>query len=198
MLSCVWLFCHPMDYSPLDSSMHGILQTRILEWVAISFSRGSSWPRDRVGVALTGRWILYHWPTGEAQYWSWVCAWVSGMTRHGCHHALVIMPPNQGIGVRNLRLDQALEAGDEAFLFKFPSVCIKMSSDGLGLFEMTVESHYGTNLRSMPRTASFIPAGLCRAQPRVPLSALKHWLRKGFSVMCSDRKPELLPATYTL
>ena len=52
-----------MDCSPLGSSVHGILQARILEWVAISFSRGSSWPRDRprieptspVSPALVGR-----------------------------------------------------------------------------------------------------------------------------------------------
>ena len=37
---------HPMDYSPPGSSVHGILQARTLEWVVISFSRGSSWPRD--------------------------------------------------------------------------------------------------------------------------------------------------------
>ena len=36
----------PMDCSLPDSSIHGILQARILEWVAISFSRGSSWPRE--------------------------------------------------------------------------------------------------------------------------------------------------------
>ena len=40
-LSCVWL-CNPMDYT-----VHGILQARILEWVAFPFSRGSSQPRDR-------------------------------------------------------------------------------------------------------------------------------------------------------
>ena len=39
--------CDPMDCSPPDSSVHGISQARILEWVAISFSRGSSRPRDR-------------------------------------------------------------------------------------------------------------------------------------------------------
>ena len=39
--SCPTL-CHPMDCSPPGSSVHGILQARILEWVAISFSRGSS------------------------------------------------------------------------------------------------------------------------------------------------------------
>ena len=38
--------CNPMNYSPLGSSVHGISQARILEYVAISFSRGSSWPRD--------------------------------------------------------------------------------------------------------------------------------------------------------
>ena len=43
--SCPTL-CDPMDCSPPGSSVHGIFQARLLEWVAISFSRGSSWPRD--------------------------------------------------------------------------------------------------------------------------------------------------------
>ena len=43
--SCLTL-CNPMDCSPQDSTVHGISQARILEWVAISFSRGSSQPRD--------------------------------------------------------------------------------------------------------------------------------------------------------
>ena len=42
--SCLTL-CNPMHYSPPGSSIHGIFQA-LLEWVAISFSRGSSWPRD--------------------------------------------------------------------------------------------------------------------------------------------------------
>ena len=41
----------PMDCSPPGSSVHGILQARILEWAAISSSRGSSQPRDRTQVA---------------------------------------------------------------------------------------------------------------------------------------------------
>ena len=45
LLSLVWLFCEPMDYSPPSSPVHGISQARTLEWVAISFSRGSSQPR---------------------------------------------------------------------------------------------------------------------------------------------------------
>ena len=48
--------CNPMDCSPPGSSVHGILQARILEWVAIPFSRRSSWPRDRPRVSyIAGR-----------------------------------------------------------------------------------------------------------------------------------------------
>ena len=53
----------PHERSPPGSSVHGISQARVLEWVAISFSRGSSWPRDRTCascISCTGRWILYH------------------------------------------------------------------------------------------------------------------------------------------
>ena len=53
----------PMDHSPPGSSVHGILQSRILEWVAISSSKGISWPRDWAlfsFVSCIGRWVLYH------------------------------------------------------------------------------------------------------------------------------------------
>ena len=49
-----------MDCSPPGSSVHGIFQARILEWVAISFSRGSSQPRDRTRISSIGRWALWH------------------------------------------------------------------------------------------------------------------------------------------
>ena len=52
-----------MDYSPPGSSVHGILQARILECIAIFFSRRSSQPRDRTYVSCIGRRILYHWVT---------------------------------------------------------------------------------------------------------------------------------------
>ena len=57
--------CNPMGCAP--SSVPGILQARILEWVAISSSRGSSWCRDQAYASCIGRRILYHWATGEAQ-----------------------------------------------------------------------------------------------------------------------------------
>ena len=56
----------PMDSSPPGSSVHGIFQARILEWVAISFSRRSSWPRGWTHVACIGKQVLYHWATREA------------------------------------------------------------------------------------------------------------------------------------
>ena len=57
-----------MDYRPPGSSVHGILQARILEWVAIPFSRGSSQPRDWTWVShITGRFFTV-WATREAQY----------------------------------------------------------------------------------------------------------------------------------
>ena len=58
--SCPTL-CNPMDCSLPGSSVHGIFQARILEWVAISFSSGSSWPRDQTWVSCVpcnGRQIL--------------------------------------------------------------------------------------------------------------------------------------------
>ena len=64
--SCPTL-CDPMDYSPPGSSIHGILQARILEWVAMPSSRGSSQPRDQTFIFYffcIGRWVLYNW---EAQ-----------------------------------------------------------------------------------------------------------------------------------
>ena len=57
----------PLDCSPPGSSVHGISQAGILQWIAISFSRGSSWLRDWMHISCTGRWILYHWATREAQ-----------------------------------------------------------------------------------------------------------------------------------
>ena len=51
--SVVPTVCDPLDCSPRGSSVHGIFHARILEWVAISSSRGSSRPRDRTQVSCT-------------------------------------------------------------------------------------------------------------------------------------------------
>ena len=68
--SCLTL-CDPVDYSPPGSSVHGILQARILEWVAMSSSRGSSWLRDQTcvscGFCIAGRFF-----TSEPQGKPWL------------------------------------------------------------------------------------------------------------------------------
>ena len=68
--SCPTL-CNPMEGSPPGSSVRGILQARILEWVVMPSSRGSSWPRDRTcvsHVSCIGRQVLYYWATWEAPW----------------------------------------------------------------------------------------------------------------------------------
>ena len=58
---------NPMDYSPPGSSVQGIFQARILEWVAIPFSRGSSWRRNRIQVfRIAGR-VFTVWATRKAE-----------------------------------------------------------------------------------------------------------------------------------
>ena len=55
-----------MDYNILGSSVHGILQARILEWVAIPFSTGSSQPRDQTWVSCIAGKFFTIWATREA------------------------------------------------------------------------------------------------------------------------------------
>ena len=62
--SCLTL-CDPTVCSPLGSSVHGILQSRILEWVAIHFSRGSSQPREWTQVSLIAGRFFTVWVTRE-------------------------------------------------------------------------------------------------------------------------------------
>ena len=64
-LSCVWL-CDAMDCSPPGSSIHGIFQARVLEWVAIFFSRRSSRPRDRTRVSCIPGRCFTVWATRES------------------------------------------------------------------------------------------------------------------------------------
>ena len=60
--------CDVMDCSPPGSSLYGIFQAMILEWVAISFSRGSSWPRDQTHIAcIAGRFFTTE-PLGKPEH----------------------------------------------------------------------------------------------------------------------------------
>ena len=82
MKGCVWTYrtkpvcpaaqlcptvCDPMGCSPWASSVHWILQARILKWVAVSFCRGSSWPKDWTQDSwIAGRFFTI-WATGKSQ-----------------------------------------------------------------------------------------------------------------------------------
>ena len=75
--SCPTL-CDPMDYSLPGSSVHGILQARILEWVAVPFSRGSSQPKNRTQVSRIGNRFITLWATKKLMslsksswWWTW-------------------------------------------------------------------------------------------------------------------------------
>ena len=77
------LFATPMDCNLPSSSVHEILQARILEWVAISFSRGSSWPRDRTCISCISGGFFTDWATGEdfmvnisVSVYVCMCAWL--------------------------------------------------------------------------------------------------------------------------
>ena len=63
--SCLTL-CDPMDMSLPGSSVHGILQARLLEWVVIPFFRGSSWSRDQNCVSCIAGWFFTTEPLGRA------------------------------------------------------------------------------------------------------------------------------------
>ena len=84
-LSHVWLFATLWTVACQAPLVHGVFQARILEWVAISFSRGSSPPRGWTHISCTGRQILYHWPT---------------LTAHqpalSIHYLLILRHPDQG------------------------------------------------------------------------------------------------------
>ena len=103
------ILCDPVGYSPSGSSIHGILQARILEWVAIPFSRGSSQPRDPTRVPfIAGRYFTVRdtWEAHEQngvtylKCWeknnSWVICFPCGTSgkESSCHCRRHITPPS--------------------------------------------------------------------------------------------------------
>ena len=87
--SCLTLH-HSRDYSSLGSSVHGIFQARILEWVAISYSRGSSWPRGQIRISCFGRWVRYHCATWKAVF-LFTCFWLHWVLVAACRPSLVVV-----------------------------------------------------------------------------------------------------------
>ena len=81
--SCPTL-CKPMEYSMSGLSVHGISQATILEWLAISFSKGSSQPRDQTGVSCIAGRLFTIWTTREVLCLVWYLAIFLAFTHIGC------------------------------------------------------------------------------------------------------------------
>ena len=85
--------CNLMNHSLPGSSVHGILRARILEWVAISFSRRSSQARDRIHAAYISRWNLYTEAPGKLIHQLvFVVQSLSRLLPHGLQHARLPCP----------------------------------------------------------------------------------------------------------
>ena len=93
--------CGLADCSPLGSSVHEILQARVLEWVTILFSRGSSWPRDRTWVSCIAGRFFTRWTIRQA-------LWLAGDDVIGYSRNLCAQP-----AVPNLHLMGALVPAEE-------------------------------------------------------------------------------------
>ena len=106
----VWLFCDSMDCSPPGSSDHGISRVRILEWVAISSSRGASRPRNWTHVSYVGRWILYHWATWAAQEMV-IPKFKSRSVSHWSYDIFHCSPPWLSSGVATAEVNATLKSG---------------------------------------------------------------------------------------
>ena len=119
-----------MDCSPPGSSLHGILQARILEWVAIPFSRGSSWPRDWTWASCFAGRFFTIWATREGEMpwplpslWMWCesCSTVYDSLRpHGPYSPWG--SPGQNTGVDSLSLLQGSLLSTPS-IFHQPAVC---------------------------------------------------------------------------
>ena len=88
---------HPMDYSLPDSSVRGILQARILEWVAVSSSRWSFQPRDQTQFSCVSwfyKWIVYQCATWEALECEWMFSHsvMSDSATHGLQPTRLFCP----------------------------------------------------------------------------------------------------------
>ena len=151
--SCLTL-CDPMDCSLPSSSVHGILQARILEWVAIPFSRESSWPRERTQVS----WIVGIFFTVWATRAEKLCP-EKFRQHHGQGHKVTrkwcegstqpVVKKIQGLwkleGVQNHNWDVF------NFLSNYYVKKGKAKIKGTNLFEISEKCCFEANLRSMRR-----------------------------------------------
>ena len=145
--------CNPMDGSPPGSSVHEIFQERILEWVAISFSRGSSQPRDCTQVSCTVRQILYY----SVQF---RCSVVSNSLQpHGLYHASPLCPsPTPRVYSNSCSLSQWCHPTISSSVLPF-SFCLQ-SFPASGSFQMSRFFTWGGQSIGVSASASVLPMNI--------------------------------------
>jgi len=127
-----------MDCSPPGSSVHGISQAGILEWIAISFSRGFFRPRDRTCISCIGvcvcakshRQILYHWPPNGTVLSSFALSFMLGSVQQNLCTGQV---PGPWWGAGQSSGDQTQAFPSIAASSKSPQIFVKLSAGGQGL-----------------------------------------------------------------
>ena len=135
----------PKHCSVSGSSVHGIFPARILEWVAMPFSSGSSQRRDWTHVSCiscTGRQVLYHWATGEAWTLGYMCLFELWFLQDVC--------PERGLLGHMVVL----------FLVFFKGISIPFSMVAVSVYIPTLV-HLGTNTSISSLASSSWWVGLC-------------------------------------
>ena len=127
--------CNPMGCSPPCSSVHGIFQARVLEWVAISFSRGSSQPRDRTQISCVAGRRFTAWAIREA--WS---KWSKRITK--------ISQKQSIFETLNIFCISGIKHGINRFNEDLPFSCYTrcLVATGLGLEDEEVQVFLGLSL----------------------------------------------------
>ena len=127
-VSRVWLYCDPMDCSLPDSSVHGIFQARVLEWFAISFSRGSSQPRDWTQVCrIAGK----HFTIWASMVSYFICLWVqliSGFFPSSGSYVNLQTRISTAAQVERKKLDSLTVLQEEPFICKMSGLRLKLLS----------------------------------------------------------------------
>ena len=131
--SCLTL-CDPMDYSTPGSSVHGILQARTLEWLAMPSSRGSSQLRNQTHVSCIGRWVLSVQLSAVAQSCPTLCDPMNRSTSG--------LPVHQQLPeFTQTQVHRVSDAIQPSHLLSSPSPPVPNPSQHQGLFQRVKSSH---------------------------------------------------------
>ena len=150
-------FCDPIDCSPPGSSVHGIIQAGILEWEAIPFSRGSSWPRDQTRVSLTAGRFLYHVSYQWIHLHRWGTFWIriTGMGTEGINDWSSLITQNNLAGRLRCGLSEVPEERSRKSSNSSHSVSVKFPLiSKLELKEVKTNSTTYCSIRKMTGSLS--------------------------------------------